>query len=51
MFQELVLPIIEEYGITPKMEVIQSLPGTPIYADEYQVVIDLGKRYMLRNRN
>lgn len=51
MFQELVLPIIEEYGITPNVEVTQFMPGTPIYIDEYQVVIDLSKRHMLRVRN
>ena len=50
-FRELVLPIFEAVGLNPQIERVDGLPGTPVYADEYQVIIDLGKRHRLRNRN
>lgn len=44
MFQNLVLPLVERFGIIPEVEVVQSMPGTPVYIDDYQVIINKGDR-------
>lgn len=44
LMQGLALPIFEAVGLNPRIEKVDGLPGTPVYTDKYQVIVDLDAR-------